>query len=251
MSSTLSATILLASLVAMVLLGRNMRRHLPDAHLNADSKDAVKLATGLVATMTALLLGLLVSSAKGTYDTQRTEVIQMAAKIAFLDRVLTAYGPEAAETRAEFRDGVADALHRMWPNEAGARAQLAPNTTAGAHIYAAIQALTPRDDAQRELKAQAVTAATDLGQLRMLILAQAVPSIPKPLLIVVGCWLVIIFLCFSLLAPPNATTTLALTAAAVSVAGALFLIMELDEPFGGAIRISSEPMQNALNHLTN
>ncbi len=83
----------------------------------------------------------------------------------------------------------------------------------------------------------------------MLLLAQTVPSIPKPLLIMVGCWLVIIFLCFSLLAPPNATTTLALTAAAVSVAGAVFLIMELDQPFGGMIRISSEPMLNALHQL--
>jgi hypothetical protein len=250
MSSALSSAILLASLVAMVLLGRSMRRHLPDDHLSADSKDAVKLAMGLVATMTALLLGLLVSSAKGTYDTQRTEVIQMAAKVAFLDRVLTAYGSEAAEARAEFRDEVADTVHRMWPDEAGARAQLAPNTAAGARIYAAIQGLTSRDDAQRGLKAQAVTAAADLGQLRMLMLAQAVPSIPKPLLITVSCWLVIIFLCFSLLAPPNATTTLALTAAAVSVAGAVFLIMELDEPFAGTIRISSEPMLTTLSHLT-
>ena len=97
MNTTLTAAILLASLVAVVLLGRSVRRHLPDHHLSADSKDAVKLAMGLVATMTALLLGLLVSSAKGTYDTQRIEVIQMAAKVAFLDRVLAAYGPEAAE----------------------------------------------------------------------------------------------------------------------------------------------------------
>lgn len=250
MTSATSSAILLTSLIAMVLLGRSMRRHLPSDHLSADSKDAVKLAMGLVATMTALLLGLLVSSAKGTYDTQRTEVIQMAAKVAFLDRVLTAYGPNAVGARAEFRDEVADGFHRIWPDEAGVRAQLAPNATAGARIYAAIQGLTPRDDAQRDLKAQAATAAADLGQLRMLMLAQAVPSIPKPLLIMVGCWLVIIFLCFSLLAPPNATTTLALTAAAVSVAGAVFLIMELDEPFGGTIRISSEPMRNALAHLT-
>ena len=250
MSSVLNSAVLLASLVAMVLVGQSIRRHLPDDHLSGDSRDTVKLAMGLVATMTALLLGLLVSSAKGTYDTQRTEVIQMAGKVAFLDRVFTAYGPEAAEARSEFRDGVAYAVHRMWPDEAGAQAQLALNPTAGARIYAAIERLNPRDDAQRDLKVQATTVAADLGQLRMLMLAQAVPSIPKPLLIMVGCWLVIIFLCFSLLAPPNATTTLALSAAAVSVAGALFLIMELDSPFAGTIRISSEPMQNALNHLT-
>jgi hypothetical protein len=250
MTTALSSAILLASLVAMILLGRSMRRHLPDDHLSADSKDAVKLAMSLVATMTALLLGLLVSSAKGTYDAQRTEVIQMAAKVAFLDRALTTYGPDAAGARIQVRDAVADAVHRMWPEKPGTRAELTPNTSAGEAVYAAIERLIPRDQMQGDVKAQAISAAADLGQLRLLLLAQTVPSIPKPLLIMVSCWLVVIFLCFSLLAPPNATTALALTAAAVSVAGAVFLIMELDQPFGGMIRISSEPMLMALNHLS-
>jgi hypothetical protein len=249
MSSALTSLILLAALVAAVLLGRAVRRHLPDHHLSGDSKDAVKLAMGLVATMTALLLGLLVSSAKGTYDTQRTEVIQMAAKVTFLDRVLAAYGPEAAEARARFRQAVEEAVRRMWPQEARERAQLMPNAQAGDVVYAAIQSLSPRDDTQRGLKAQAASLAVDLAQLRMLLLAQMVPSIPKPLLVAVGCWLMIIFLGFSLLAPPNATTTLALVSAALSVAVAVFLVVELDHPLGGMIRLSSEPMLNALNQF--
>jgi hypothetical protein len=249
MHNALAALILLFALVAVVLIGRTARRKLPEHHLSSDSRDAVKLALGLVATMTALLLGLLVSSAKGTYDTQRNEVIQMAAKITFLDRVLATYGPETAEVRAQFRDLIGEAVRRMWPQELGAHAQLLPNTTAGDAVYAAIQRLSPRDDMQRALKAQAAALAVDIGQVRTLLMAQMVPSIPKPLLISVVCWLVIIFLGFSLLAPPNATTTLALVAAAVSVAGAVFLIMELDQPLGGLIRLSSEPMVQALTHL--
>jgi hypothetical protein len=249
MNTTLTAASLLAALVAMVLLGRTVRKHLPEGHLSGDSKDAVKLAMGLVATMTALLLGLLVSSAKGTYDTQRTEVIQMAAKVAFLDRVLTAYGPEAAEARARFRQAVEEAVRRMWPQEARERAQFTPNAQAGDVVYAAIQSLSPHDDTQRSLKAQAASLAVDLAQLRMMLLAQMVPSIPKPLLIAVGCWLMIIFLGFSLLAPPNATTTLALVSAALSVAVAVFLVVELDHPLSGTIRLSSEPMLNALNQF--
>jgi hypothetical protein len=249
MNTTLTPIILLSCLVAVVLLGSRVRRYLPGHHLSADSKDTVKLALGLVATMTALLLGLLVSSAKGTYDTQRTEVIQMAAKVAFLDRVLTAYGPEAAEARAQFRNAVAETVRRMWPDAAGERTQLLPNAQGGDAVYGAIQALSPRDDLQRGLKAQAAGLALELGQLRMLLLAQMVPSIPPPLLVAVVCWLVVIFLGFSLLAPPNATTTLALISAAGSVAVAVFLIMELDHPLGGMIRISGEPMRNALNHF--
>jgi hypothetical protein len=229
-----------------MLLGQWLHPRLPADHLSADSKDAVKLAIGLVATMSALLLGLLAFSAKGTYDTRRTEIIEMAAKIALLDHVLTAYGPDAAEARAQLREAIAAELGRgAWSDEADARTQMVSLSQANYRAYAAILGLSPRDDAQRDLKARATTLAMDLGQLRMLLLAQTVPSIPKPLLVAVICWLVVIFLSFGLLTPANATTTLALLAAAASVASAVFLIMELDQPLGGMIRIPSEPMLDA------
>src|SRR6266566_2010000 len=210
----IAAAILFVCLVGAALLGRRVRRYLPENHLSADSKDAVKLAMGLVATMTALVLGLLVSSAKGTYDTARSEVIQMAAKIAFLDRVLGLYGPQAADA-----------------------------------FYEAIQRLSPRDDTQRALKTEAANLMVDLAQLRSLLIAQSIPSISIPMLIILVSWLVVIFLGFSVLAPPNATTTVALIASAFSVACAIFLILELDQPFGGLIRIPSQPMVNVLSHL--
>jgi hypothetical protein len=246
---TFISVILFMALVGAAFLGRRVRRYLPEDHLSADSKDAVKLAMGLVATMTALVLGLLVSSAKGTYDTARSEMIQMAAKVAFLDRVLALYGPEAAEARGELRAVVVDAARRIWSTDPSGAAQLAPNQQAGDALYIAIQRLSPHDDAQRMLKGQVTTLMVDLGQLRALLVAQSIPSISKPMLIILVSWLVVIFFGFSLLAPPNATTTLALVASAFSVAGAIFLILELDHPFGGLIRIPSEPMINVLSHL--
>jgi hypothetical protein len=249
MNTAVIAAILFGCLVGVVLLGRRLRRYLPEDHLSGDSKDAVKLALGLVATMTALLLGLLVSSAKGTYDTERSEVMQMTAKVVFLDRVLALYGPEAADARGELREAVADAVRRIWPEERGGAAQLAPNEQVGNAFYLAVQRLSPHDDTQRALKTQASTLMVEIGQLRSLLQAQSVPSISRPLLIAVVSWLVIIFLGFSLVAPPNATTTLALVASAFSVACAIFLILGLDHPFGGLIRIQNEPMLNALSHL--
>jgi hypothetical protein len=249
MNTTLTALIVFGCLVGAVLVGRIIRRLLPDQHLSSDSRDGIKLALGLVSTMSALVLGLLVSSAKSSYDTERSEVIQMAAKVAFLDRVLAVYGSEAADARGRFEENVKDTIQRMWPEEAGLAAQLAPNTQTGNAMYAAMQNLSPRDDAQRKLKDQAVSLATDLGQLRFLLQAQSVPSISKPMLIILVSWLVIIFLGFSVLAPPNATTILALMVSAVAVSGAIFLILELDQPFGGFLRISSEPMVNALHQL--
>src|SRR6266496_1098245 len=213
MNTTLTALIVFGCLVGAVLLGRILRRLLPEDHLTADSRDTIKLAMGLVATMTALVLGLLVSSAKGAYDTKRSEVIQMAAKVALLDRVFGLYGLEAAEARAGFHEAVQEAVRQMWPEE------------------------------------EAITLATDFAQLRSLLVAQAVASISKPMLIILVSWLVVIFLGFSVLAPPNATVILALMVSALAVSGAIFLILELDHPFSGLIRISSEPMLNALHQL--
>jgi hypothetical protein len=137
----------------------------------------------------------------------------------------------------------------MWPEQAGAVAQLRPDEQAGDAMYGALQSLSPRDDTQRGLKAQATALATELAQLRTLLVAQSIPSISPPLLVVVVCWLVIIFLAFSLLAPPNATTALSLVAAALSVSGAIFLVLELDHPFGGMIRIPSAPMLAVVDRL--
>jgi hypothetical protein len=248
-NTTLIALIVFGCLIGAVLLGRILRRVLPEQHLSADSRDVIKLAIGLVATMSALVLGLLVSSAKGSYDTERSEVIQMAAKVAFLDRVLSLYGPEAVEARARFHEAVKGAIGQMWPEQAGRPGKLGPNMQAGNAVYTAVQALSPHDDAQRKLKDEATALATDLGQLRSLLVAQSVPSISTPILIILVSWLAIIFLGFSALAPPNPTAILALTVSAIAVSGAIFLILELDQPFSGFIRISSEPMLNALGQL--
>src|SRR5258708_15326644 len=128
MNTTLAAFIVFGCVVGARLLGTALRRLLPEDHLTADSRDTIKLAMGLVATMTALVLGLLVSSAKGAYDTKRSEVIQMAAKVAFLARVLGLYGSEAAEARAGIHEAVEAAVRQIWPEEAGVPVRLAPNT---------------------------------------------------------------------------------------------------------------------------
>ncbi|SRR6266540_89556 len=251
MSTEIISAIIFGSVVGAVLLGRALSRFLPEEQLSADTKETVKLAMGLLATMAALVLGLLVASAKGSYDKARSDVIQMAAKVVFLDRVLTGYGPETGEARTRLHETIEEMAHRsMRLPRANTPVNLAPNTQAGNAIYLAIQNLTPKDDMQRALKAQATTLALELGELRTLLVAESISSISKPLLIVVSFWLVVIFLSFSLLAPRNATSTLALIVSAVSTATAIFLILELDRPFSGLLRIPNEPLLNVLSQLT-
>ncbi len=243
------ALTLFIGLVGVTLLGGRLRRLIPSEQLSPESKEAVKLALGLVATMTAILLGLLISSAKGSFDTTRTEVIQMAAKIALLDRVLKLYGPEAMDARHALRDAIAEGVRRTWPAERSQPVRLDPNEQAGDAMYAAISRLAPHDEAQRALKTQAATLMVQLAEFRALVQAQAVSSVSKPLLIALVIWLVVIFFGFSLLAPANTTSTLALVAGAFSVSCAVMIILELDYPFAGIIRIPSEPMINTLAHL--
>jgi hypothetical protein len=226
-----------------------LQNALPKHHLSADTKDLVKLAMGLVATMAALVLGLLVASAKGSYDTQKAEVIQMAGKVAFLDRMLAHYGPEAAEARTVLRRTVEVSITRIWPANKLPDAQLAPTAAGGEALFDMLQNLAPQTDAQRSQKAQALALATDIGQMRWLLFEQAGSSISTPLLVIVVFWLAILFFSFGLFGPSNATAMAALLVAAFSVSGAIFLILELDQPFAGLIQISSQPMLSALSQL--
>ena len=250
MDSAITAAIVFACLFGAGLLGMRVRAILPETHLNPDTKDAVKVGMGLVATMAALVLGLLVASTKGAYDAQKGEVTQMAAKIVFLDRALANYGPETAETRDLLRRSVGSAINRMWPDrKISQTAQLDPSATSGEAFFNSIQQLSPQNDAQRSLKSQAVQVTTDVGQMRWLLFEQTESSISVAMLIVLIAWLAIIFTSVGLFAPPNGTVIVALMLSALSVAGAIFLIMELDMPFDGVIQISPAPMRNALNHL--
>ncbi len=240
------SALVFGSLSLAVLVGRLVRGHLPQEHISSDSKDAVKLAMGLVATMTALLLGLLVSSAKASYDSSRNQVIQMAAKVAMVDRMMAAYGPDAAPLRVNFHAVTQSAIDQMWPTAAGVSARLQPDGRAGEALFGEILSLQPTTDMQRALKGEMAELAVQLAGIRSLLTAQALPSISRPLMTVVVVWLVVIYLSFSLLAPPNATTAVALILSVASVAAAMLLILELDRPFGGLLQISSAPLVNAV-----
>ena len=241
MDSVATTIVVFVCIFGAVLLGMALRRILPEDHLSADSRDAVKLAMGLVATMAALLLGLLISSAKGSFDAARNDVAELAAKVAFLDRGLQGCGSEAADARTRLHAVMNETVSQLWPDREGAPVRMAPDIQAGMLLYRAIQQIAPRDEEQRSLKSQIVATATEIGLLRELLAAHATPSISQPLLVIVVFWLVIIFLGFSVISPTNLTTGLALLVTALSVTGAVFLILELDQPFVGLLRVSGEP----------
>jgi hypothetical protein len=245
-NTSLTTGIVAACLLAAVSIGMRLRRFLPEHHLSPDSRDTVKLTMGLVATISAVLLGLLVSSAKTSYEDTHAEVAQLAAKFHLLDRVLEIYGSQAVGVRGELHALIESSTRRMWPDEADAPTPATPRKLLSGAYYVALLKLEARDETEHALKAQAVNLIFDIAQLRSLMWTESKPSFSKPMLIVVVLWLVTIFFGFSLIAPPNVTANIALIASAVCAAGAIFLILELNQPFGGLMRISSEPMRNVL-----
>src|SRR6266849_11021403 len=141
MSPTSIAWIVLACVFGGALLGVVLRRVLPEHHLNSDSKDVIKLAMGLTATMAALVLALLISAAKSSYDAQRNEVTQLSANIVLLDRVLAHYGPETKEARAMLKQSVAGMIDRIWPEDRSAVAHSEPTADRGEAFFDKVQEL--------------------------------------------------------------------------------------------------------------
>jgi hypothetical protein len=225
----------------------SLRGVLPEHHLNAETKDVVKLGVGLVGTMAALLLGLLVASAKSSYDTRSSELTQMAANTILLDRSLAHYGPPTNQIRAMLKIAVTRTIYQLWPKNGDEGSM--PPLAGGEPLFDKLQGLVPQSDAQRAIQSQAESLAINLAQTRLLLFAQSGSSISTPFLVVVVFWLSMLFVSFGLFAPRNGTAIVALLVAAISVAGALFLILELDHPFSGLIQISSAPLFNALSVL--
>jgi hypothetical protein len=251
MNSLDIALISAACIFSGALLGLFLRRRLPDHHLSDDSKDTVKLGAGMIATLSALILGLLVSSAKGTFDTVSSEITLGASKAVLLDRVLANYGPATRDARELLRRSVIAGIAAVWPE----RKTLVPGMTTFERangmelVQAKLRELTPATDAQRQLLAQAQQISGELLQFRWLLIEQTQIALPVPFLVMLVFWLTMLHLSFGLFAPRNATVILVLFICALSVSGAIFLILEMNHPLSGFIKVSSAPMLKALEHL--
>jgi hypothetical protein len=249
MNSLTLSLVAFACIFGGTLAGMALRARLPEHHLSDESKDAVKLGTGMIATLAALVLGLLIASAKGTFDTMTNELRQTGSKIVLLDRVMAQYGPEMAESREHLRLSLAFAIQRIWPedsHEIEMKTAQRPGTDVEV-LQDKLLALSPRSDAQKWLQSRALQINVDIAEARTLLFAQVgQSSIPAPFLVVLVCWLTIIFATFGLFSPRNGTVIIVMFICALSAAAALFLILELDQPYAGLIKISSAPLRNAL-----
>jgi hypothetical protein len=235
------------------LAGLALRGALPEHHMSADSKDIVKVVTGLMATLSALVLGLLIASAKSSFDSVNEGFKHAAAQIILIDRLLAQYGPGADELRQVLRSGFAARIDQLFSSAGGdARgggANALRDASAMELLDSKVHALAATDDAQRKLKARAEQLVADLIQARWIGFEEASSPTPAAFLVVLVSWLAAMFVGFGLFAPRNATALAALTIGALAVSTSIFLIEEMGRPLDGLIAVSSEPMRSALSVL--
>ena len=233
------------------LAGMWLRTVLPERHLDDGSKDVVRLGMGLVATMTALILGLVTASAKSAFDAQDTAMRTSASTILMLDRALARYGSETKPIREQIRQAVTVAIALTWPHENGpstARSS-AERTAAVEQIEQGILELSPQTETQRWEQSQALALASDVLKTRWASFATAGNVVPTAFLAVLTFWITVLFWSFGLFASRNATVYSVLLLCAISVAASIFLILEMQTPFEGVMMISSEPIRFTLAHL--
>ena len=248
MNALLISLLVFAIIFGGALLGVVIRPLLSESHLHPDSRDVVKMATGLIGTLTALVLGLLIASAKSSFDQKTNRVRQMTATIILLDDLLAQYGSEAASVRNLLRQSIPPLANRIWHEEelpVGKPIHF-ESTAESSAFQNELERLSPNNDAQRSLQSRANQAFTEGAQIRLLLFAQTGGSIPTPFLVILVFWLSAIFVSLTLFARTNLVVMASLVVCALSFACAIFLVLELDNPFTGLMGISSATLRSAL-----
>lgn len=248
MTPLATALIVFSCVFLPSVAGVLLNRYLPDQHLSKDTQDVVRLAAGVIATMAALILGLLVAASKNSLDVRDGEVKQLAADIILLDRQLAHYGDPTKELRTVLRRYTIYKVDATWTSEAAS-----PADPHGWKLLEDIQdqlrALTPATPAQQWLQTRALEVSGQIAQARWLLEVQQSSSISTPFLVILTIWLSIVFASFGLFAPRNTVSIAALLLCSLSVAGSIYLVLEMDQPFEGLIHVSSWPMRDALAQL--
>jgi hypothetical protein len=233
------------------LLGMFLRVVLPKQHLSSDSKDVIRVATATLATLAALVIGLLIGSAKNSFDNKDSDLKRAAAYTILLDRTLAEYGPESRDARGILRQIVAVRIHQIWPEESSKNVDV-DVITRGLGVDAVqdkLLDLSPQNDAQRWLKSRALELSGDIAETRWLVAQQMGSGIQWPFLAILVFWLGIIFVSFGLFAPSHGTVITVLFVCAVSVAGAIYLIVQMDQPYSGFMKLSSAPLVTAFDQI--
>jgi uncharacterized membrane protein len=250
MSSTVIGLISFAAIFGGVLIGLSVRRRLPGQHLGTETQSAVTVSVAVIGTLSALVLGLMITAANHSFSARSDEVRELSLQLIRMERNLRRYGPEADDARAKLRTWAEVKTHELFPIEGQARPPSQTTIVMLESVQDAVLALTPKDEKQKYLRTLCVTLSSTLIQARWSLETREGHSIPVPFLALLIFWLAIVFASFGLFAPANPTTIVVLFLCSLAVSGGIVLIEELDNPLSGLIQISSDSMRKALVEIT-
>jgi len=239
MSSTAAFLASFASILIGAAVGMVLRRALPADLLEGGSKEAIRLGAGFLSTLAALVIGLMIASAKNTYDNQNSNIRQLGTNAVLVDQMLTKYGADAKAARTLLREIIPSATARIWRENVSGNGSTFVISETAERFYNAVEGLKPANAEQTSLKSRIIQLTTDMGRTRLLVFTQGEDAIPLPFFIVLVFWLVAIFASFSLFAEPGPIVIASTLVFALSVSSALFLIVDLSHPFQGLMQISN------------
>jgi ABC-type amino acid transport system permease subunit len=246
----LTGLISFAAIFGGALIGLLVRRRLPGHHLSTETQSVVTVAVAVIGTLSALVLGLMISAANSSFSKRSDEIRELALQVIRVERNLRRYGPEADAARERLRAWANIKLEQLSPENG----RPPPSPQRGIETLESLQdallVLTPKDERQKYLHTLCLTLSSTLIYERWSLEQHTGQSIPGPFLVLLIFWLAIVFASFGLFAPTNATTIVALFLCTVAVSGGIYLIEELDNPLSGLIRIPFDSMRRALVEIT-
>lgn len=250
MDSLLVAVLVCVCLFGGAVVGMWGARRLKEDHLSKETQEAVKLGVGMVAAMSSLILGLMTASVKGNFDTTSKDVQQYATYLITLDTALRHYGPDAEAARAALTDYTRNALAETWPPAGGPpRVASVSSERLLMQVGTLLRQLQPATTDQTELKSEALDRYRSLSALRWVLIEESAAQVPPLFVLVLIVWLTFIFMSFGLFSPINTVSVVVFLLCAVSLGGALFLILEMSTPFSGVIVVPPDGMAQALAHM--
>ena len=251
MSAVTVGLVAFGLILASVAVGLMMRQWVPEAHISGDSKEVIRLATALIGTMAAVVLALLFASTRTSFEATNSSVGRMTTSVIELDHMLQQYGPEAKLLREALRRDVIAIIASIWQDDVTVQQRKAANSQgAEVQVLTMLRQLTPANPLQTAVQARALSVSGDLEQTRLSLIAQPTDSISKPFVVVLVLWLCFIFLSFSMSAKANTTLVVILVICAFSASSAIYLIIELGQPFDGLMQIPNDALRNALEPLS-
>ncbi|MGD0851628.1 hypothetical protein [Bradyrhizobium sp.] len=250
MTSTWIFLVSFFAILAGGATGMTLRVRLPKAHLNAETREMIRLGASLLATLVAVIISLTIASAKSSYETQDAHFRQLAAYLVEVDQLLAQYGPEATAMRQQMREQVPAAIDRIWHEKATASQDTAFTARSLAEqLYTAAAALSPNNDTQRGLKSRVEQAIADIARTRLSMFADGDTPVLTPFMLILIFWLMVVFVSFGLFVEPGPVVFAALLVFALSISTALFLVADLSRPFVGLMQIPKEQLKHTLAPL--